>query len=145
MKKASNLLRGNRKPRQKWQTGDYDRYTEFRFILPYPFLLLCKLMDVTPETLVRDFTANLSYDGHKRQGREKALDHLVNYFIALGYGQQHYTEEDIRQMFREMDAVSLLFPAGGKDKLINLFAAWRDKHQNHWFKKWFRKPRRKLS
>ncbi len=128
----------------KWQTGAYDRYAEFRFILPYPFLLLCRLMDITPEDLVRDFTDNLACGSAKREGRDKAKEHLVNYFIEHGYGQHHYTEAEIRGIFREMDALGMLFPTGGKDKMIERYAKWRDEHQRYWFKKWSNKPLRKL-
>jgi len=44
-----------------------------------------------------------------------------------------------------MDALGLLFPSDGKMELIDLYADWRNKHQTYWFKKWFRKPRRKIS
>ncbi len=125
------------KPELKWQTGDYDRHALFRFILPYQFLLLCKLMDITPEEMIRDFAGNLACENEK--GEEKANEHLVNYFIACGYGQHHYSEDDIREMFKEMDALGLLFPKTGKRKLVDLYTGWRKKHHGYWFKKWFRK------
>jgi hypothetical protein len=133
------------KPKPKWQTGDYDRRAELNFTLPYPFLLLCRLMDVTPKQVIRDFADNLSCGSWKREGRDKAKEHLINYFIAHGYGQHHYPEEDIREIFKEMDALGLLFPANGKEKMIDVYSKWREKHYPHWFKQWFRKPRRKLS
>lgn len=138
-------LRRRAKPILKWQTGEYDRYAAFSFILPYQFLLLCKLVDITPRKMVLDFMDNLSCGSVNREGRDKAKEHLVNYFITLGYGQQYYTDENIRNIFKEMDALGLLFPADGKLKTVNLYAKWRDKHHNYFFKKWFRKPRRKLS
>lgn len=128
-----------RKPQMKWQTGAYDRYAEFRFILPQPFLLLCRLMDITPEALVRDFTDNLAFGSFKRQESEKAREQLVNYFIAQGYGRHQYTEAEIRGIFTEMDALGLLFPTGGGNKIIEQYCAWRDRHQRHWFKQWYRK------
>ncbi|HVY73550.1 MAG TPA: hypothetical protein VG890_01905 [Puia sp.] len=145
MKKTSTKKTIRQKPKLKWQTGDYDRRAEFHFILPNPFLLLCRLMDITPERVVQDFTDNLACGSWKREGRDKAKEHLVDYFIAHGYGQHHYSEDDIREMFKEMDALGSLFPRNGKSKLIDLYANWRDKHEAYWFKKWFRKPRRKLS
>ncbi len=133
------------KPELKWQAGDYDRHAEISFILPYQFLLLCRLMDTAPEDVIRDFTDNLSCGSWKREGRDKAKEHLINYFIAHGYGQHHYSEEDIREVFKQMDALGLLFPKDGKSKLVDLYADWRDKHHTYFFKKWFKKPRRKLS
>lgn len=132
------------KPELKWQTGAYDRHANFNFMLPYQFLLLCRLMDVTPEKIVIDFMDNLSCSSWKREGRDAAKEHLINYFVEYAYGQQHYTEADIRQIFREMDAVGMLFPSENNDKVLDLYAKWRDKHHTWWFKKWFRKARRKL-
>lgn len=133
------------KPEKKWQTGDYDRYPEYKFILPYQFLLLCRLLNITPEQVITDFLNNLSCGTWKREGRDKVKEHLLNYFMGHGYGQDIYTEEDIRQMFKEMDALGMLFPKNGKSKIIDVYAKWRKKHYNYWFKKWFSKPRRKLS
>ncbi|MBO9595003.1 MAG: hypothetical protein J7599_19015 [Niabella sp.] len=129
------------KPELKWQTGAYERHAHFQFILPYQFLLLCRLMDVTPQEALTDFMDNLSRGCWNREGRDAAKEHLINYFIAHGYGQQHYTEADIREIFKEMDAVGLLFPRGSNGKMVGRYAKWRDKHQTWWFKKWFRKPR----
>jgi len=54
------------------------------------------------------------------------------------------SEDDIREIFKEMDALGLLFPKEGKSSLVDKYASWRDKHYKYWFKKWFWKPRRKL-
>ncbi|SDD77700.1 hypothetical protein [Niabella drilacis] len=129
------------KPELKWQTGAYERFADFNFILPYQFLLLCRLMDVTPREALTDFMDNLSCGSWNRKGRDSAKEHLINYFIAHGYGQEHYTEANIRQIFKEMDAVGLLFPRESNGKMVDRYAKWRDKHQNWWFKKWYRKPR----
>ena len=143
-RKQAKAKTAKEKPAMKWQTGDYNRDAEFKFPLPYQFLLLCKLMDITPESIIRDFTDNLGCSSLHRQGRDTAKEHLFNYFIAHGYGQQHYTETDIRSIFTEMDALSLLFPCNGNMKLIDCYDHWRSKHYRYWFKKWFRKPRRLL-
>jgi hypothetical protein len=102
-------------------------------------------MDITPEQMVRDFMDNLSCGSWNRQGRDKAKEHLINYFIEHGYGQHYYKEDDVREIFKEMDAIGLLFPNNGNSKMVDLYAKWRDKHQTYWFKQWFRKPRRKPS
>ena len=128
----------------KWQVGKFDRHAEFKFILPYQFLLLCKLMDVTPETVVLDFLDNLNYSSWKKEGRENAREILVDYFIEHGYGQHHYDPENIRQIFKEMEAVGLLFPNNSKEKMLDSYVDWREKHYKYWFKKWFRIPRRQL-
>lgn len=141
----SDMPRRKVPPTMKWQTGAYERHADFRFTLPYQFLLLCKLMDVTPDQLLTDFMDNLSCGSWKREGRDKAKEKLVEYFIEHGYGQDLYSAEDIRAIFKEMDAVGLVWPDNAKMGMIDMYSAWRKKHHSYWFKKWFRKPRRKLS
>jgi hypothetical protein len=132
------------KPELKWQTGVYTRHPTYHFTLPYPFLLLCRLVEVEPEQLLHDFMDNLSCGSWRREGRDEAKENLISYFIAHGYGQEHYSEEDLRLMFKEMNALGMLFPKQGSGKLLDAYCTWRDKHHTYWFKKWFRKPRRKL-
>jgi len=144
-KKADKKVTKKPEPQLGWQTGGYERRAEYKFTLPYQFLLLCRLMDVTPRDVIIDFMDSLSCASWNREGKDKAKEQLINYFITIGYGQHHYTEEDIRMMFKEMDALGLVFPANGKTKVVDLYVKWRDKYHNYWFKKWFKKPKRKLS
>ncbi|MGZ3837224.1 MAG: hypothetical protein ACXVMS_01340 [Flavisolibacter sp.] len=71
------------------------------------------------------FARNLPALLAKREGRNKAKEKLIDYFIEHGYGQHHYTIEDIRMIFKELDAISLLWPKNAKSKLIDLHAKWR--------------------
>jgi hypothetical protein len=130
-------------PDMKWQTGDYSRHHEFHFTLPYQFLLLCKLVDTPPEQLIRDFMDNLSCASWKREGRDKAKSKLMDYFIEHGYGQHHYSVEDLQTILRELDAIGMLWPSEAKEKMMELHSEWRAKYHRYWFRKWFRKPRRK--
>ena len=132
------------KPDRKWQTGEYERFAKFKLSLPYQFLLLCKLMGITPRQVIIDFLDSLDCGSWKREGRDQAKEKLIDYFIELGYGKDYYIPEDIRGIFKEMDSIGRLFPNNGKMKLVDLHAKWRDKYHNYWFKKWFRKIRRKV-
>ena len=129
----------------EWQTGAYERHADFRFILPFQFLLLCKLMDTTPQEVLADFMDNLSCCSWNREGRDNARAKLIDYFIAHGYGQQHYTVEDIHSIFKEMDAMGLLWPANAEMKLLDLSVQWREAYHAWWFEKWCKKPVRKLT
>jgi hypothetical protein len=132
------------KPELKWQTGEYTRYPTFHFILPYPFLLLCRLTNTTPEQILYDFMENLSCSASNREGRDEAKQQLISYFITHRYGNEFYTDEELQQIFKEMDAVGLLFPKRSGTKLLDKYSAWRKKHQNQWFRNWYHKPRRRL-
>jgi hypothetical protein len=138
-----NKAEKSSKPEFKWQTGEYERHADFRFTLPQQFLLLCKLMEVTPHQLLSDFIDNLACASWNLQGRESARSKLVDYFVEHGYGQGDYTQDDIRTIFRELAAIGLVWPKGGKMKLIDLSSKWQRKFLRYWFKKWFAKPRRK--
>ena len=144
-KDTPKLAKKNKVPGFKWQKGDYANIQEFRFHLPYSFLLLCKLWGVTPNDVLDDFMDNLSCGSWKRQGRDKAKEHLKNYALEMGYGHQHYTREDIQQMFLELDSIGLLWPEHAKMKVIEMHTKWRNKYYNWWFKKWFKKYQRKPS
>lgn len=120
-----------------WQTGPFGRHQNIRFTFPIGFLNLCKLFDITPEEILKDFTDNLSCGSWKRQGRDDAKKKLIEYVIEHGYGQAYYSIEEIRQVFKEMDALGMLFPKDGSSELIDLYSKWRSDHWNYWFDKWF--------
>lgn len=138
-----NKIRVHDQPRpfMKWQTGEYERFHQIKHSFPISFLLLCKLTGITPRQILTDFADNLSCSGWKRQGRDIAKQHLINYFIAHKYGETYYSPEEIREIFSEMDAVGRLFPKGD-DEMISIYGQWRDKHYKSWFKTWYTKNRR---
>jgi len=132
-------------PLMKWQIGDYARPAAFRFYIPYQLLLLCKLTNITPETLLHDFMDTIDCGSWKREETtEKARQLLIDYFIERGYGKDFYTEQDIRKLFEELNAIGMLWPRDAKMKFIELHSKWRNKYHTYWFKKWFKKLRRKL-
>jgi hypothetical protein len=131
------------KPILKWQIGDFAKTQEFRFHLPYAFLLLCKLWNTTPDDFLTDFMQNISCGSVKREGRDNAKTHLKNYVFEMNYGLQQYTKENIQQMFHELECIGSLWPENAKMKMIEVHARWRDKYYNWWFKKWYKKYHRK--
>lgn len=142
--KSKTKKRKTLKPILKWQTGEYSRDAEFHFYLPYQFLLLCKLMNVTPEDVLHRFMETLDCGSWRREEiSEKARQLIIDYFIECGYGKDYYTEEDKRKIFQELNAIGVVFPHNAKMKLLDLHSTWRHKYHNYWFKKWFKKIRRK--
>ena len=131
------------KPDLKWQIKDFARTQELRFHFPNGFLLLCKLLDTPPDDIIDDFIHNLSCGSWKREGRDEAKLFLQRYVTEMKYGQLHYTELDIKQMFTELDAIGMLWPQNAKEKFRSLNVKWRDKYYNWWFKKWNKKYHRK--
>lgn len=142
-KNTPRLPRKLPKPPIKWQTGHYSRTQEFRFHLPYGFLLLCKLLNTTPNDMLHWFMENCSYSSFQSEDKEQARQHLQEYIIAMHYGQEYYTEEDIRSMMNEIKAINMLWPNNAKEKFITKHARWRDNYFNWWYKKWKGYPRRR--
>jgi hypothetical protein len=126
------------KPVMKWQTGDYSSTQTFTFDLPQQFLMICKLADVTPQEILIDFMDNLSCGSWKREGRENVRRLLVEYFIEHGYGRRQYSIEELKKLFGELDALSLLFPKDAQPEILDAYASWRDKHHEYWLEKWAR-------
>ena len=112
-------------------------------MLPYEFLLLCKLFDITPKDVLNDFMLAVSAGSFKRAGRETRMQKALDYFLECRYGSSYYTHETKQAIFQELNAVGMLWPTESKMKMIDLHAKWRDKYLSYWFKKWYRQPRRK--
>ena len=130
-------------PVLKWQIDEYALCQEFRFVLPYSFLLLCKLWNKTPDDLFSDFMDNIACASWRREGRDQAKTFLQQYVFEMGYGQQQYSMQDIVKMFTELDSIGRLWPENAKMKTIEMYARWRDEYYNWWYKKW-RKKRKPL-
>ncbi len=138
MKKISLNKTPKQKPLLKWQTGNYSPHLKFEATLPAPFLLLCRIANVPPQQLLTDFINHLA-------GNTIGVDsRLVEYFIARGYGKHDYYEEDIRSMFKELDAMAMLFPKNGTEAMIKGHTQWLNKYQQYWYKKWYGKPSRQV-
>jgi len=130
------------KPRQPWQVSDYDRRLNLQTILPYQFLLLCKILDTTPVDMIIDFLDNLSHASWKREGKDAAKQKLVEYILLCGYGKNYYSLDEIQQIFKELDAIGMIFPSNGETKLIDQYVAFREPYQDYWFNQWYYKARR---
>ncbi len=141
---ASNHKRQQLQPAQPKQNGTYERYQNIRPQFPDLFFLLCKLMDVTPEQVLTDFANNLVGTPWKREERSEARQKLVEYFISHGYGQKHYTPDEIRQIFREMEAMGRVFPTDGDDDIIDAYTHFQSLHEQYFFEKWLNNNKREL-
>ena len=125
---------------QKKIITDEERKIHYSSFAPLQFVYLCKLTDVHPHTVIYDFMKNVAMKN--RDMEEHQRFQAMEYFIKCGYGQQHYTEQEIRRIMKEMEALSSLFPDGCHTSFIDVHTAWRDKYHDYWFEKWYSKPRR---
>ncbi|MFD2164196.1 hypothetical protein ACFSJU_17435 [Paradesertivirga mongoliensis] len=112
--------------------------------IPGNLRMLCSLFGTSPKQILTDFmwTLSLMPDYGSPEQRKAA----IHYFIQRGYAQQHYPEEDIHQIFRELEAKSILWP-DIHDTHLNpeqrhLQCLWSNMWMEYWFEKWFWKHRK---
>jgi hypothetical protein len=122
----------------KRQTGEFQRTQTFRLEMPLQFLMLCKLVNTTPQQLITDFMENMAFGSWRREGREHARQHLATYFIEHGYGHEQYSADELKLMFAELDAMAMLFPKNGETDTLEAYSTWREKQQEYWFNRWLR-------
>ena len=120
-----------------WENGAFSRSQHIEHDFPPAFLMLCKLLNVTPAKLIADFADNLACGSWKREGREAIKEKIIDYFLEHGYGQGRYSAQEIREMFQDMEAIGRLFPRGDA-KMIGQYGKWRDQYYQYWFKRWSR-------
>lgn len=142
-KETQPIKKSKQRRELKWQIEEYALFQEFRFHLPYSFLLLCKLWNTTPDDMLTDFMDNLACGSWKRENRDEAKRNLKNYILEMAYGQQYYFKQDIEKMFEELETIGSLWPQNAKMKMIKTHSEWRNKYYNWWFKKWYKKYQRK--
>lgn len=126
-------------PKKPWEGS---QILEVRLRIPCDVVMMCKLADVQPENLLASFLGCLGVEKDSKNP-QAAKDACIEFFIRYGFANDHYSEEEIREMFKELAMVNDLWPDTGSSKLIDVHSHWRKKYWKHWFKKWYWKARRK--
>jgi hypothetical protein len=122
--------------RQQLYSADQD----FHLIIPYQFLLLCRLLDAPPQHVLYEFMCNAGFE-HYSSGQEQKAK-AMEYFISCGYGQKFLVEDEIRLLFKELDSIACLWPTATHKKFISSHRNWRNKYYLFFYTKWYRKLRR---
>lgn len=141
-------MKNRKHPFNKYEVlhEDYaSKNRDYNLSVPANFRMLCAITETRPEKILHDFMWNVSYMMTKASDEQRKA--AAEYFILCGYGQDMYPEQDIRQIFRELDAKRCLWP-DRDDQAINdeqrdLHYTWGHMYMQCWFKKWFWKVRRK--
>jgi hypothetical protein len=128
--------KSGKKPAMKWQKGEYAEVQDMRFLVPYSFLLLCKLWGTTPYRVLNDFMDNLSCGSWHRQDRDEAKVYLKHYALGMGYGNEYYTGHDKQKMFTELEAIGIDWLQSGRNRSLKKRIRRRDRQYNQWYKKW---------
>lgn len=126
------------KKKKPWKGS---QVAELRIQLPCQFMMLCSLLDLEPERIIRDFLATLGAESYGKRGKAQQL--IVDYFVDSGYGQQYYNQVDIRRILEELKALGNLWPEDGDRKTVDKHVVWRKMYHKYWYRKWYYKLRRK--
>ena len=124
------------KKTQRKQSPDRRVINIAPYHLPMQFELLCKALNLPIEKILYDFMNCLCGEGFKSSSDNQLRTKAVEYFIQCGYGSNSYTEQQIRQMLKELDAISMLWPENAADSIILMHANWRNKYYDYWTSKW---------
>ena len=98
--------------------------------IPGQLVLLCQLLDTTPEEVLQAFINNVSLEVNSSGADER--DMAVAYFMRVGYGMHRYDMEQVGGMFQDLDQLryrqyDVTKPA---DKEL------RDGYLHEWFVSW---------
>jgi hypothetical protein len=126
-------------PGKPWQGS---QSIDLRLRIPCDVVMICKLTGIEPEKLIKDFLTTLALEKSSKVS-QAAKDASVEYFVRSSYGNQFYSEDEIRQMFRELQNVQDLWLEDTSSKFIDHHSRWLSKYWKQWFKRWYNKVRRK--
>ncbi len=112
--------------------------------LPSNFRMLCAILNVKPEDVIRDFMWMVSYSSLDR-GKEKQRKAAKKFFLSCNFGRLRYSRKDIKKMFRELKAVRTIYGTTENMDCGDKELFWKNNHMYtiHWFKRWFEKNTRK--
>ncbi|WP_256009590.1 hypothetical protein [Desertivirga xinjiangensis] len=107
-------------------------------LVPSNLKMLCRLLDLKLETLLKDFMWRLSY--MVASGTDEQCQAARDYFLSCGYGKNFYSEKQLQQIFRELDAKKQFWP-DVDDEVITpvqeeLHYLWSHMHMEYWLEKW---------
>ena len=125
----------------EWQQGEYSRKLNASFVLPYEFLLCCKLMNIPPRKMLSNFMNIISFNKGSFEEWEKSKRMFIN-FLSTGTREQSEIQLDqVDIMLQELHSITMLHPREGDSELLDIHEKWKDVYLPYWFNKWSRKIR----
>ncbi len=144
-----------KKQKPKVRTVDkYEKYAEIGemysskwkkvdLLIPSNFRMLCAILGVKLEDVLRNFMWMVSYSVLK-QATDKQRSAARKFFLSCKFGRPQYSKKQVNQMFSELKAIRKIYDTtdGMEEDDMELF--WKNNHMytEYWFKRWFEKNRR---
>lgn len=116
-------------------TDQYAQEQNIQLTLPLHVVHLCKMLEVSPKEIILDLIYSIGKSCKKANGDfEEAA---TEYFLEKGYGQELFTERQIRQMMVGLIALEIVFPSDSEDR--DAFRRWQRLSKTYldlWTLKW---------
>jgi hypothetical protein len=120
------------KKKKPKELDPYAPVQNIRISLPLPFMHLCKLLQVEPVKIINGLLLDIGSAINLSNGltQQRATD----YFLSQKYGQELFTEGQLRQMLAELGVIRGLHPSYDVED-IKAVDRWRDL-MGDYFKVW---------
>ena len=98
--------------------------------IPRQLLLLCDLLETTPEQVLQGFINDVSLEVNSSGSDER--EQAVSYFMRCGYGMHRYDFEEVDQMFSGLNWLRWQ----QYEKKGKAFKALQSQFLKEWFNEW---------
>ncbi len=105
--------------------------------VPEQVHLLCELLDVDLSRVLQVFINDLGHDLYGGNGSNERWM-AIDYFMNCGYGLHLFENEELHQMFYELEQLRNRW-CNGSQEAEKKDAAYRDKFLSCWFNTWLKK------
>lgn len=125
----------NNRPAENFES----RVVHYKLVVPAQFTLLCEAMNLDMGKVLCDFMASLGMESYGKG--KKSTKAAVRYFLNCGYDQGR-PSRTLRQMFRELKAIGVLWPKDAAKEVLEQHVMWRTRYYHYWLLRWTvgRKP-----
>jgi hypothetical protein len=110
--------------------------------VPEQLFKLCKLIDVSVETVLQDFANDVSLNVHGSSGSDER-GMAVEYFKRVGHGTHIFDYEEIDNMFGGLEWIRYEWYKFGNPKEAE-YQVFFKKELKEWFKKWSAEKAKKV-
>jgi hypothetical protein len=123
-------------PRLPWQTGEFSRDLKLQLLLPYEFLLLCRILDKPPRVIISDFVEQLGQGTWNNESHELARQKLSEYLVEMNYSP-HLSQQQMNKLLAELGIFTQINLTDASVPFLKAHEQWREHYLHHWFNRWY--------
>jgi hypothetical protein len=104
--------------------------------VPFQFVLLCRLLGITPEKMLTEFAEHVAMTTWKNQNSENQRKLLREYISEMKYGCERFSVAELKELLQHLSVFSSINLADAPVSLLEVHETWRDQYLKHWFQYW---------